>query len=206
MGSEELESRVRKVMRSVGGEVKRRLKSFERELNGEDLLRELIFCILVAGNSPRKVEKVWKKLRKDLTRLSQKELARRLKDEGYRFYNVRSGYVVEARKKIKELEEAVKSLNGRRLREWLVENFKGIGWKEASHFLRNIGFTDFAILDRHVLRLSEEYGLVEKRRTGKKFYLETEEKLRKIAGNLGISLAELDMYLFYLRTGRIPER
>ncbi|GAJ17855.1 unnamed protein product, partial [marine sediment metagenome] len=31
-----------------------------------------------------------------------------------------------------------------KLREWVVKNFKGLGYKEASHFLRNIGYKNFA--------------------------------------------------------------
>ena len=43
--------------------------------------------------------------------------------------------------------------DGYQAREWLVHNVKGIGYKEAGHFSRNIGFTqDLAILDRHILK------------------------------------------------------
>jgi len=36
--------------------------------------------------------------------------------------------------------------------EWLVKNLTGLGYKEAGHFLRNIGSGKIAILDRHILR------------------------------------------------------
>ena len=38
-------------------------------------------------------------------------------------------------------------------REWIVKNIKGMSYKEAGHFLRNVGFgSEVAILDRHILR------------------------------------------------------
>jgi N-glycosylase/DNA lyase len=34
--------------------------------------------------------------------------------------------------------------------------------KEASHFLRNIGFTEIAVIDRHILKHLKAEGLVRK--------------------------------------------
>ena len=47
-------------------------------------------------------------------------------------------------------------------RAWFVKNIKGIGLKEASHFLRNIGFgKDLAILDRHILKNLKLFGIID---------------------------------------------
>ncbi len=51
------------------------------------------------------------------------------------------------------------------IRKFIVKNIKGIGPKQASHFLRNIGYSNqIAVLDVHILRymciqgvISEEY-------------------------------------------------
>ena len=55
---------------------------------------------------------------------------------------------------------AARGSDGRDLRAWLVREVKGLGWKEASHFLRNIGFRDLAILDRHILRNLRRHGVI----------------------------------------------
>lgn len=93
----------------------------------------------------------------------------------------------------------------RKAREWLVKNVEGIGWKEASHFLRNVGFGGVAILDRHVLRVLHEHGLIGEipKSLPRGRYLEIEEKIEKLARKLDLSLGELDLYLWYMKTGEI---
>jgi len=90
-------------------------------------------------------------------------------------------------------------------REWLVENVKGIGFKEASHFMRNVGYKNLAILDRHILNLMLENGFIEEKSASlnKKKYLEIEEKFRILSKKLKMSPAKLDLYMWYLKTGRV---
>jgi len=48
------------------------------------------------------------------------------------------------------------------MREWLIRSIRGIGYKEASHFLRNIGLGEnLAILDRHILKNLKFFGVIE---------------------------------------------
>ncbi|HIE41621.1 MAG TPA: hypothetical protein EYP80_03050 [Candidatus Aenigmarchaeota archaeon] len=89
-------------------------------------------------------------------------------------------------------------------REWIIKNIKGLGYKEASHFLRNIGYKNLAIIDFHILDLLSRYNLIEKPKTlSKKEYLKIENLLKKLARKLKLSLAKLDLYLWYLETGDI---
>jgi len=125
--------------------------------------------------------------------LPKKKLAAKLKSLGYRFYNRRAEFIVEARKKEIVLD-----------RDWLVENVKGIGMKEASHFLRNIGFEDYAIIDFHIVDLLVRNGLIERPKSlTKQKYLKIEQLLRKIAEHAGLTLAELDLYLWHMETGTV---
>jgi len=137
-----------------------------------------------------------------------KKLKEELKKLGYRFYNKRANYIVSGRKFIKEIDSVIKNKKEFEVREWLVENIKGIGWKESSHFLRNIGFQNFSLLDRHVLRILQENKVIEKipKTLTKKKYLAIEGKLRNLARTLHLTLAELDLYLFYLDTEKIPQK
>jgi len=86
-----------------------------------------------------------------------------------------------------------------------VKNIKGLGFKEASHFLRNIGFKNLAIIDFHIVDLLIKHKLIDKKpkSLSKSKYLEIEEKLKKIANELNLSLGELDLYLWYMETGKI---
>jgi len=91
------------------------------------------------------------------------------------------------------------------LRAWLVENVNGFGWKEASHFLRNIGHRDLAILDRHVLRHLVANGVIKKippSLTGRK-YLAIEKKFRAFSLTAGIPMDELDLLFWSSETGVI---
>lgn len=201
----ELVRKIKAVKKKVGKQVEEKLREFEGNirLTPEEKFLELCFCILVANMSLEKTLEAWKNIGKGFLFLSEDRLKEKLKELGYRFYN-RAEYIVADRKFIKDLDAAVASKNPR---EWLVKNVKGIGWKEASHFLRNLGFKDFAILDRHVLKILVENKIIAKPKAlTKTFYLETEDKLRKVAEKLGISLAELDLYLFYLDAGKVCER
>jgi N-glycosylase/DNA lyase len=135
--------------------------------------------------------------------LGEKELAEKLKELGYRFYNVRAGYIVEARKHV-DIKDKVGGMGSSKAREWLVNNVKGIGYKEASHFLRNTGCLEFAILDRHILRILAENGIIEMPKTlSRKRYLEIERRFLGLAEKLGMEAGELDLYLWYLSTGKV---
>ncbi|MFZ8830501.1 MAG: N-glycosylase/DNA lyase [Candidatus Aenigmatarchaeota archaeon] len=204
----EIEKVIEDLEQKIGENAKNGLKVFEknRNLSKEEKFIELCFCILVANSSMEKTFKIWKDIGNDFLKISKEQLSKRLKELGYRFYNKRAEYIVEARNKVDLLEEILKSDNEIEIRERIVENFKGIGWKEASHFLRNLGYKNFAIIDRHVLKTLKEFGFIEKipKSLNKKNYLEIENKLRELANKLKMSLAELDFYLFYISSGKMP--
>jgi N-glycosylase/DNA lyase len=170
-----------------------------------EIFKELCFCILTANFNAEKSIKIQKEIGNGFLTLPESVLAKKLKDYGHRYYNTRAKYIVEARKYMNSLKEIINSFNNENnLREWLVKNIKGLGYKEASHFLRNIGYTNFSILDFHIINILVKYGLIKKPKTlTKKKYLEIEEILKEVAKKLNINLAELDLYLWYMETGKI---
>jgi N-glycosylase/DNA lyase len=189
-------------------EIRNRLKEFKR-IEDEDLLfKELCFCILVANTSLEKTLEIWKKIDNGFLKYNKKQLSLKLKSLGYRFYNKRVDYILYNRKLKKIIKEKIKELSAFYLREWLVKNLKGIGFKEASHFLRNIGFKDFAILDRHILRFLFKNKIINEipSNLSKRKYLEIENKLKNLANKLNITLSELDFFIFYLETGTLPKK
>jgi N-glycosylase/DNA lyase len=124
---------------------------------------------------------------------------------GHRFWPQRGSRIYEARwLKDTIISELAKHENEIEIREWIVKNLKGLGMKEASHFLRNIGYVDVAIIDKHIINLLVNEGLIEKPKviTPKK-YVEIENILRELAERTGTSLGELDLYLWYLQTNTV---
>src|SRR5262245_38252582 len=82
---------------------------------------------------------------------------------------------------------------------------KGIGYKEASHYLRNIGYFGYAILDKHILRTLNELGVIDSPNPPgtKKKYLVVEDRMRKFAEDIRINFDELDLLLWSNKTGEI---
>ncbi|MFW9901650.1 MAG: N-glycosylase/DNA lyase [Candidatus Thorarchaeota archaeon] len=169
------------------------------------IFKELCFCIMTANCSATKCIEIHENIRDGFLILNETELAEKFKDFGYRFPNIRSKYIFQARDKMSDLDAVIKSGNKcNDLREWIVKNIKGIGYKEASHFLRNIGYIDYAIIDFHIIDVLVKYNYIQKPKSlTKTKYLEIENVLKNLANNLNLNLAELDLYLWYLETGKI---
>lgn len=184
-----------------------RLREFKEIGNGssDEIFEELCFCILTANFNAERSMKIQRQIGDRFLSFSESDLAKKLRELGHRFPNTRAKYVVDARKHKNSLKDIVKTFNDdNELREWIVKNVKGIGYKEASHFLRNIGCTSFAIIDFHIIDVLTKHNIIERPKVlTKRKYLEIEYLLREIAGKSNVNLAELDLYLWYMETGKI---
>jgi N-glycosylase/DNA lyase len=197
---------VKKLKQSeVGRTVDSRIREFRRPRQSEELFKELCFCILTANFNAERSIRIQDRIGNGFISLPEPELARKLKELGHRFPNTRAKYIAEARKHCGSLKKTLGSFEDeKKLREWLVSNVKGLGMKEASHFLRNVGYEDLAIVDFHIADLLAKHGLIEKPKTiTPKKYLEIEGVLRQIAKKTGLSMAELDLYLWFCETGKV---
>ncbi|MDQ7055162.1 MAG: N-glycosylase/DNA lyase [Persephonella sp.] len=170
-----------------------------------DIFSEASFCILTANSSAVLGIKLQKEIGMDGFRsYPEEKLFEIIRRKGHRFARQRAERIVKLREKKEFLLEIAKEKDGKEAREKLVKEIYGYGYKEASHFLRNIGFEDVAIIDRHISRFLFEKGLVKPRKTiTRKVYLECEQALEKIASDLGLTQAELDLYIFYIKTGKV---
>lgn len=185
--------------------IESRLREFDNAGRGspEELFQELCFCLLTANFNAERSIMMQERIGSGFVTLPREELARMLTELGHRYPNARSGYIVEARKHIPGLSEVV-SREGKAAREWLVKNVKGLGYKEASHFLRNIGFRNLAIVDFHIVDILAKHGMCGGRKPmTPKRYLELEQKLLVLGRELGMDMAELDLYLWYCETGKV---
>jgi N-glycosylase/DNA lyase len=131
---------------------------------------------------------------------------------GARFIHKKSAYIVEARERFLHndsvpLRSIIRAIgDDQEARQWLIEKVKGIGYKEASHFLRNIGFTqDLAILDRHILRNLYWLGAIQDipDSLSRRRYLQIEKRMRAFSDSIQIPMGHLDLLLWYKGTGEI---
>jgi N-glycosylase/DNA lyase len=134
-------------------------------------------------------------------------LCKKLQAFGHRYPNARANYIVEARLYADSIKEILsKYKEETEARVWVVDHIKGLSYKESSHFLRNIGYKNLAIIDFHIVDLLVDNELIERPNSKcltKKKYLEIESVLKKIADKSKLNLAELDLYLWYMETGKI---
>lgn len=197
---------IKKLMKTdVKNTVDNRIKEFNQFKNADDksVFKELCFCILTANYSAEGAIRIHSKIGDGFCCFNQDELSKKFREYGYRFPNVRANYVVCNQK---YSENICSHLSGdeHEIREWIVKNIKGLGYKEASHFMRNIGYENVAIIDFHIVDILDKYGLIERPKTlTKNNYLEIEKVLDDLSKKIGINLAELDLYLWYMETGKV---
>ena len=179
----------------------------------ERLFEELCFCILTANTSAEMGMKAIDRIRYLIIDGSAEEMSKSL--EGvYRFNNLRPAYIAHTRNYLQEkfnfkLKQRIESLKDDKeaLRDFFAFNdgIKGLGYKEASHFLRNIGFKGYAILDKHILNSLFEFGIIgelKRPSTGNR-YRDMEQKTRLFSDEIGIPMDELDLLFWSRRNGKI---
>jgi len=192
-------------------EIRNRLKDFENNYKKGDkhVFSELCFCILTPQANAVKCSKAIEELIKTelLFNGQPKEISPYL--IGTRFLNKKAEFVVNARGLFKKngcfsIKDYIDKKDIFKTREWIVENVKGIGYKEASHFLRNIGFgKNLAILDVHILKNLKEYGVIGRipKTLSRNEYLKIENKVRDFCGKIDIPMDELDLLFWSRETG-----
>jgi N-glycosylase/DNA lyase len=194
-------------------EIRKRLAEFaDIGAGGSDerLWEEMVFCFFTGGCSARMGLRSVEAVRPLLMAGDQKALAAALTGV-HRYPNARSRYIVASRTFLIEhcdmrLRKKLKEFKcEHERRDWLVREpgIKGLGYKEASHFLRNIGFRGYAILDKHVLNSLTELKIIEEPKppNTRAKYLMVEEKLKNLTDLIGIDFDELDLVLWSMKTG-----
>lgn len=195
--------------------IDKRLKEFSalHKDKDEKIFSELCFCLLTANANALLCNEAVKDLKSRGLLLKGRESQIRpiLKGKA-RFHNKKAGFIVGARKLLTvgkcinvkdrlDLKDIIKT------RDWLVENIKGFGYKEASHFLRNIGLgQDIAILDRHILKNLKKHNVIDKIPSSvgsRKTYIDIEDKMRRFSKRVKIPLDSLDLLFWSIQTGFI---
>ncbi|MGL4307260.1 N-glycosylase/DNA lyase [Cetobacterium sp. SF1] len=197
-------------------DIKKRLQEFKniwKKGTNKGIHEELSFCILTPQS---KAVNAWKAIcnLRDTGVLysgNPEEISEYLNI--VRFKNNKAKYLVELREQMTNTKGEIVTrdfFNGFEnvfeMREWIVKNIKGMSYKEAGHFLRNVGFgEDIAILDRHILKNLLRLEVIDEipKTLNEKKYKEIEEKLRNYCKEVEISMDEMDLLLWYLEAGEI---
>ena len=196
-------------------EIRARLAEFEdvwKQGSDERLWEEMVFCFFTGGCSAKMGLRSIEAVRPLLIEGTHDQLMNALLGR-HRYPRARAGYIVASRDFLQEhcglqLRKKLESFeNSLERRDWLVKEkrIKGLGYKEASHFLRNIGLTGYAILDKHILRSLAELKIIDdpKPPNTRLKYLTIENKLKNLALLSGINFDELDLVLWSMKTGEI---
>jgi N-glycosylase/DNA lyase len=207
--------RIKQVHNERSGAIRQRLVEFEgvlRRGSDAEIWEEMVFCFFTGGCSARMGLRSIEAVRPHLAE-GNWETVRDALSGVHRYPNARSRYVVESREFLENsigfrIRAKLESFDCHlERRDWLVKEkgIKGLGYKEASHFLRNIGYKGYAILDKHVLRCLAELKIINdpKPPNTRSKYLSVENRLKTFTESIGIDFDEMDLVLWSMKTGEI---
>jgi len=186
-------------------EIQKKINEFHN-ISEDKYFQELLFCLLTPQSNAKKCWQAVEEI-SQLTNLNQSSVKKILKSKT-RFHNNKTRYILEAKNQENEIKKQIKNnkSNPIKLRDWLINNIKGLGQKEASHFLRNIGLSNnkIAILDRHILKNLYNLNIIQKPTIkNKKDYLEKEQEFIKFSQKTGIPIDNLDLFFWSNENGEI---
>ncbi len=196
------------INKEIKNKVDSRLKEFSsfKNKSEKEWFSELCFCILTANSKARTALQIQNELGAEgFCNACASDVKKCIMKYKHRFHNNKTRFIVEARKHLDIKKKTQSMKNSFEAREWIVKNIKGIGYKEASHFLRNVGYFNLAILDRHIINLMIENKLLKEKpkSLNRKNYLEIEQKFFKLSKKAKMLPAELDLYMWYMKAGDV---
>ncbi len=187
-------------------QIKQRLSDFKKIRTHEQIFYEMCYCIMTANGSAKAGRIAQKRLEENAF-LGTGIIGECVR--GVRYCENKKKFLMHNRANIiADKTDLIKYLSGDayELREKIALDsryFKGMGWKESSHFLRNIGFCGLAILDRHILKNLKALGAIDEvpKSLTKKKYLEIEQNLKKFCGQINIPVDEFDLLIWASKSG-----
>ena len=185
-------------------EIIARLQEF-KTIKGDDLFYELCFCILTPQTSGFRADECIHELKRKNFLYSNYDPKTFLKKK-IRFHNNKTKYLLEAKNNYVKIKHALQEFKTpEEKRQWLLKNVKGIALKECSHYLRNIGYENLAILDRHILKNLKKYNVIKEipKTLTKNKYLAIEEKFKKFSNEINIPMDHLDLLFWAEETGKV---
>lgn len=175
----------------------------------EKWAREVLFCLLTPQTSPFHAEACLCELEsaglfEGMLAIRDIEKGLANKNRYVRFHREKAKRIKAFLGKYREIEDLLfAGMSPMEEREHLLALVKGLGWKEASHALRNIGRRNLAILDRHILRNLARLGVIRSVPVSlsEKVYKEIESRFAAYARQQGESMDVLDLFFWAGETG-----
>lgn len=202
---------VQKIYENIKSRIEERLEEYRkiwRDGDNKDIFCELAFCILTPQSKARNAWKAISELRDNnlLFTGSEEEILPFLNIVRFNRTKAKNLYIL--RKQMTDengkfiTKDFFSTFNSAfEMREWIVKNIRGMSYKEASHFLRNVGFgQELAILDRHILKNLAILDVIKEvpKTVTPKLYKEIEEKLKEYCKEIDIPMENIDLLLWYL--------
>ena len=188
--------------------IRRRLQEY-REVSEEKYFYELLYCLMTPQSSALNAVKAQKNFEQQnfqFTAINPEPLLYQ-KDYYIRFHRSKAKWIALMKANYPTiLAMTMSSHSAIEKREWFVKNVKGLSYKEATHFLRNIGKNEgLTILDRHILKNLLYYKVITAipKTMTKKNYLFIEKKFQQFAHTIEISVDELDLLFWSNEAGEI---
>jgi N-glycosylase/DNA lyase len=188
--------------------IRSRLDDFAR-VPQESWFYELCFCLCTPQSSAVHAYNVQRVLEQEEFLTHGHDVLHVLRNpETYiRFHNTKHDRLHRAREQWSSIKELIQQQATpiRDLRDGLADCVNGIGLKEASHFLRNIGRRNLAIIDRHLLtnlvrcRVFDDVPPIATRKN----YHAVETAFEQYSFDVGIDMDELDLLFWCAQTGHI---
>ncbi len=202
---------VEKIYESIKSKIEERLEEFRRvwrEGDNKDIFCELAFCILTPQSKARNAWKAISDLRDSnvLFTGSEEDIVPYLNIVRFNKTKAKNLYILREQMTNENGEFITKDFFSTfsspfEMREWIVKNIRGMSYKEASHFLRNVGFgQELAILDRHILKNLAALDVIEEvpKTVTPKLYKDIEERLKNYCKEIDIPMENVDLLLWYL--------
>jgi len=197
---------------TIKPEIENRIKDFDEIRENADnitFLKELVFCLMTPQSKAKTCAKAADTLFENglVFKVSEARLADIIRN--VRFRNNKAKYIKEAVKKLDgvDLKSELNSFeDAKEARKWLIDSIKGFGYKEAGHFLRNVGFGyELSILDRHILKNLVAYGVIDElpKSISARQYEHIESRMRDFSSSIGIPMHHLDLLLWYKQTKEV---
>jgi len=188
--------------------IQQRLNDF-RSVKRQEYFYELVYCFMTPQSSAVNSAKAQQMLMAYNFQNAEIDPEHLLHQKEYyiRFHKTKAKLLVAMKQQYHAILQKISTVDSAfEKRQWLAENVKGIGYKEATHFLRNVGLNEgLAILDRHILKNLKKHGAIRSlpRTLTKKKYLSLERRFQQFAEDIGIPIDELDLLFWSNETGEI---
>jgi N-glycosylase/DNA lyase len=201
---------------NIKNDIDKRLDEFSslwQKGSNKKIFCEMCFCMCTPQNNAQKAWGAVLQLEKQdkLFNSLASEISKTLKEEGVRFHNNKAAYIAANRDiYYPDTKKIIKNLIADNVmvdvRNHLSKTTKGWGLKEASHFLRNIGFgAEICILDRHIMRQLVSYKVLKAvpKSLTKQTYLSIEHDMISFAKSESIPVDALDLLFWYKAKGEL---